>query len=219
MATIRLIAGLGNPGAEHLLDRHNAGFWFADALAQAHGAAFRAERRFSGELCRIDTGGNELLLFKPTAYMNRSGLPLRSLCDYRKIPPAEVLVAHDELDLPPGTVRLKRGGGHGGHNGLRSLIQHLPDASFVRVRVGVGRPPPRWDPADYVLSRFTRDERPDADRVVTEAADAIEAILKDGLARVMNVYNRSPEKAGGDRGADRSAATGGGPDAKEEEDG
>ena len=179
MATIRLIAGLGNPGAEHLLDRHNAGFWFADALAQAHGAAFRAERRFSGELCRIDTGGNELLLFKPTAYMNRSGLPLRSLCDYRKIPPAEVLVAHDELDLPPGTVRLKRGGGHGGHNGLRDTIAHLGEG-FLRLRFGIGHPGNRHEVVSYVLHRAAPDEEKLIAAAVGAAVEAIPLLLEDG---------------------------------------
>jgi len=179
MATIRLIAGLGNPGAEHLLDRHNAGFWFADALAQAHGAAFRAERRFSGELCRIDAGGNELLLFKPTAYMNRSGLPLRSLCDYRKIPPAEVLVAHDELDLPPGTVRLKRGGGHGGHNGLRDAIAHLGE-DFLRLRFGIGHPGNRHEVVSYVLHRAAPEEEKLIAAAVGAAVEAIPLLLEDG---------------------------------------
>lgn len=185
MATIRLIAGLGNPGAEHLLDRHNAGFWFADALARAFGGQFRTEKRFSGEMCRIDAHGRELLLFKPMAYMNRSGLPLRTLCDWRKVPPAELLVAHDELDLPPGTVRLKRGGGHGGHNGLRDAIAHLGE-DFLRLRFGVGHPGNRHEVVSYVLRRAPPDEEALIAAAISDAVDALPVLLEDGEEKAKN---------------------------------
>ncbi len=122
---LRIIVGLGNPGPEHLVTRHNAGFWFVDLLARRHGGEFRDYRKYSGETARISIGGQELVLLKPTTYMNRSGLSVRQLSDFYKIAPEEILVAHDELDLPVGSVRLKQGGGHGGHNGLRDTIAHI----------------------------------------------------------------------------------------------
>ena len=136
---LRIIVGLGNPGPEHLVTRHNAGFWFVDLLARRHGAEFRDYRKYSGETARISIGGQEIILLKPTTYMNRSGLSVRQLSEFYKIAPEEILVAHDELDLPVGTVRLKHGGGHGGHNGLRDTIAHIGE-NFLAPALG-GRPP------------------------------------------------------------------------------
>ena len=119
---LRVIAGLGNPGPEHQVTRHNAGFWFVDVLARRHGGEFRDYRKYSGETSRVTIAGQDLILLKPTTYMNRSGLSIRQISDFFKIAPDDVLVAHDELDLPAGSVRLKHGGGHGGHNGLRDAI-------------------------------------------------------------------------------------------------
>src|SRR5208283_1963491 len=131
---LRIIAGLGNPGPEHQTTRHNAGFWFVDLLARRHGGEFRDYRKYSGETARITIAGQELLLLKPTTYMNRSGLSVGALSDFLKVPPEEILVVYDELDLPVGNLRLKKGGGHGGHNGLRDVIAHLGDA-FWRLRI------------------------------------------------------------------------------------
>src|SRR6204780_1493212 len=134
---LHIIVGLGNPGPEHQVTRHNAGFWFVDLLARRHGAEFRDYRQYSGEVARVNISGQDLVLLKPTTYMNRSGLAVRQLCDFYKVATEEVLVAHDELDLPVGTVRLKSGGGHGGHNGLLDTIAHISE-TFWRMRLSIG---------------------------------------------------------------------------------
>jgi peptidyl-tRNA hydrolase, PTH1 family len=154
---LRVIVGLGNPGPEHLVTRHNAGFWFVDLLARRHGGEFRDYRKYSGETARISLNEREIILLKPTTYMNRSGLSVRQLSDFYKIAPEEILVAHDELDLPVGSVRLKQGGGHGGHNGLRDTITHIGE-TFWRLRLGIGHPGNKADVIDYVLTRAPRAE-------------------------------------------------------------
>ena len=136
---LQIVVGLGNPGPEHRLTRHNAGFWFVDALAYRQGVQFRAHARYQGEIARVVVEGTELVLLKPQTYMNRSGLSIRALMDYIKAPVSAVLVVHDDLDLPCGVARLKLGGGHGGHNGLRDAITHC-GADFWRLRLGVGHP-------------------------------------------------------------------------------
>lgn len=188
METIRLIAGLGNPGPKHQLDRHNAGFWFADALAHAFGGQFRGERRFNGEMCRITVEERELLLFKPMTYMNRSGLALQGLCAYRRIAPAELLVAHDEIDLPPGTVRLKRGGGHGGHNGMRDVIAHL-GREFFRLRFGVGHPGSKHEVIDYVLRRAQPEDEERILNAVSDAVAALPTLLEEGEEKAKNLLH------------------------------
>lgn len=147
---IQIIVGLGNPGAEYLRTRHNVGFWFLDVLAEEQGAGFRAARRFHGDTARVTLDGRQVLLLKPDTFVNRSGLAVRAALDYFKHTSEEVLVVHDDLDLPPGTVRLKRGGGHGGHNGLRDVIRHV-GPNFVRLRFGIGHPRGGADVIDYVL--------------------------------------------------------------------
>src|SRR5512137_820812 len=164
---LSIIAGLGNPGPEHRLTRHNAGFWFVDALARAQGAEFRSHSRYHGEVCRVQLGGREVTLLKPQTYMNRSGLAIRALLDYVKAPLGELLVVHDELDLAPGTARFKLGGGHGGHNGLRDTITHCgPD--FWRMRLGIGHPGDKSEVIDYVLQRA----RPADENAIVDAIDA-----------------------------------------------
>lgn len=148
---IRLIAGLGNPGPRYASTRHNAGFWFVDALVRARSGRFRRESNFDGEVARIGFSNDDLWLFKPGAFMNLSGRALRSIIAFYKIPLSNVLVAHDEIDLPPGAVRLKHGGGHGGHNGLRDTSAHL-GKDFWRLRIGVGHPGHKDQVIDYVLS-------------------------------------------------------------------
>ncbi len=169
---VRVIVGLGNPGAEYLRTRHNIGFWFVDALAAELGTGFRAGRRFHGETARATLGGEELLLLKPDTFVNRSGLAVRAALDYFKHKPGEVLVVHDDLDLPPGVARVKRGGGHGGHNGLRDVIQHI-GPEFARLRFGIGHPGANAAVIDYVLGAPQREEE-----------EAILAALNDALGEV-----------------------------------
>ena len=153
---IRIIAGLGNPEDKYERTLHNAGFWFVDALARKYDGSFRYEKKFDADYCRINLQGEEVWLVKPQSYMNNSGQPVRGLLDYYRLSVDELLVAHDEIDLPPGTTRLKEGGGHGGHNDLRDIIQHCgPD--FLRLRLGVGHPGEKDQVTGYVLKRGSSD--------------------------------------------------------------
>jgi PTH1 family peptidyl-tRNA hydrolase len=175
---IRIIAGLGNPEDKYERTLHNAGFWFVDALARKHGGLFRYEKRFDAECCRIKLYGEDVWLVKPQSYMNRSGTPIRGLLDYYRLRPAELLVAHDEIDLPPGTVRIKEGGGHGGHNGLRDIIRHC-GAEFVRLRLGVGHPGEKHKVTNYVLKRGSADTEAAVERNIDDAL-AVMPELVDG---------------------------------------
>ena len=158
MAQLRLLVGLGNPGAEHQRTRHNAGFWFIDALAQAHGARFGMESKLHGETAKITLDGQALLLLKPATYMNKSGIAVQSALRYWKIEPEEALVVHDDLDLPAGAARLKFDGGHGGQNGLRDIMAHLGHGGFHRLRLGIGHPGDRNRVTSWVLGRAGVDD-------------------------------------------------------------
>ncbi|HMD72806.1 MAG TPA: aminoacyl-tRNA hydrolase [Steroidobacteraceae bacterium] len=182
---LRIVVGLGNPGPEHQLTRHNAGYWFVDVLARRHGGEFRDYRKYSGETARITIGAQELILLKPTTYMNRSGLSMRQLSEFFKIPAEEILVAHDELDLPVGSLRLKFGGGHGGHNGLRDAIAHIGDR-FWRLRIGVGHPGKKADVIDYVLTRAPQPEEDLILAAIGNAADCMPLLLEQGAERAMS---------------------------------
>jgi peptidyl-tRNA hydrolase, PTH1 family len=181
---LQIVVGLGNPGPEHRLTRHNAGFWFVDALAYRHNAQFRPHSRYQGEIAKVAVEGRELVLLKPQTYMNRSGLSIRALMDYIKAPANEILVVHDELDLPCGVARLKLGGGHGGHNGLRDTITHC-GADFWRLRLGIGHPGDKSQVIDYVLQRA----KPAEETAIVDAIDAgLEALthmLRDGVEKAM----------------------------------
>jgi peptidyl-tRNA hydrolase, PTH1 family len=191
---LRIIVGLGNPGPEHQVTRHNAGFWFVELLARRHGAEFRDYRKYSGEAARVNISGQDLVLLKPTTYMNRSGLAVRQLCDFYKVAPDEVLVAHDELDLPVGTVRLKNGGGHGGHNGLRDIIAHIGE-TFWRMRLGVGHPGNKTEVIDYVLTRAPRAEEDLIFDGVNMAADCMPLLIEQGAERAMTkLHSRAGAK-------------------------
>ena len=180
-----LIAGLGNPGASYAGNRHNVGFMVADVLAARIRSGFKRDRsRVQAATGRL--AGLPVIIAKPMSYMNLSGGPIASLCGYYKIPPARVVVIHDELDLPFGTIRLKLGGGDNGHNGLRSLTGSLGTRDYYRVRVGVGRPPGRHDPADFVLTDFRPVQREELPLVLERAADAVETLLSRGLAAAQN---------------------------------
>jgi PTH1 family peptidyl-tRNA hydrolase len=187
---LRLIVGLGNPGPEYALTRHNAGFWFADALLRQYDGHFRAQRRFQGELAKVRIGEQDIEIFKPLTFMNRGGLAVKSLLDYREIDLAQVLVAHDELDLPVGTVRLKFGGGAGGHNGLKDLIAHL-GGKFWRVRFGVGHPGSKDDVLDYVLRRAPAAEEDQIIQRVGAAVEILPVLLDKGAEHAMNKLHRS----------------------------
>jgi PTH1 family peptidyl-tRNA hydrolase len=161
MSVIRVIVGLGNPGPTHQEDRHNAGFWMLDALAHAHSGPWRLENRFHGEVARVHIAHQDLWLLKPHTFMNRSGQAVGALTRFYRILPAEVLVVHDELDLEPGILRLKRGGGSGGHNGLKDISAALGSPDYARLRIGIGHPrkqAPGRDVADFVLQKPSRDE-------------------------------------------------------------
>ncbi len=181
---LRLIVGLGNPGPEHQATRHNAGFWFVDELARRHGGEFRDYRKYSGETARVSIGTDEIVLLKPTTYMNRSGLSIRQLSEFYKIAADDILVAHDELDLAVGSVRLKHGGGHGGHNGLRDTVAHIGE-SFWRLRLGIGHPDNKTDVIDYVLTRAPRSEEDLIMDAVNLAADCVPLLLEQGAERAM----------------------------------
>ncbi len=159
MTAIRLIVGLGNPGREYEATRHNVGFLWVDELARAQKLNFKSESKFHGLTARGQLHGHEVLLLKPQTFMNVSGRSVGALVQFYKIAPAEMLVVHDELDLPPGVARLKMGGGHGGHNGLKDIIAHLGSKDFWRLRLGIGHPGERGVVADYVLSNPRREER------------------------------------------------------------
>jgi PTH1 family peptidyl-tRNA hydrolase len=183
-----LIAGLGNPGPAYAGNRHNAGFLTADVLAARAGARFKAgkSRTLAAE-GRL--AGQSVTIIKPLTFMNDSGVAVAGISGYYRLDREHIVVVHDELDLPFGTIRLKRGGGDNGHNGLRSVTAHLGTREYYRVRVGVGRPPGRMDPAAYVLRDFSVAERKELPLVLDRAADAVEALLADGLAAAQNAVH------------------------------
>jgi PTH1 family peptidyl-tRNA hydrolase len=179
-ADFRLVVGLGNVGARYAGTRHNAGFWYADALAARLGVGFREDRKAQGELARAAVGGHDVRLLKPTTLMNASGRAVAAVAGFHKLPPAAVLVAHDDLDLPPGTVRLKYGGGHGGHNGLRDIAARLGTTDYWRLRIGVGHPGQRDDVIDYVLTKPSPADREAIDAAVERVIDQTDALLATG---------------------------------------
>jgi PTH1 family peptidyl-tRNA hydrolase len=191
-SSIRAIVGLGNPGAEYEYTRHNAGFWFVDLLAEAGGAQYRVESKFQGVLAKVRIGGGDLLLLKPATYMNRSGQAAQALASFYKFAPEEILVAHDELDLPPGTARLKRGGGHGGHNGLRSLHQHLGE-SYARLRLGIGHPGNKDLVHDYVLGRPSQPDLRLIEDALSRSQAAMDTLMKQTWDKASQQLHTDPD--------------------------
>ena len=186
-----LVVGLGNPGSSYAGNRHNVGAMVLDELAARAGVKLSPGK---GKRARTLIGegrlaGRRVVLARPTTYMNESGGPVRGLLDYHSIPPTDLVVLHDELDIPFASVRLKRGGGEGGHNGLRSISRSTGTKDYLRVRVGIGRPPGRQDPADFVLKDFSATERKELDLLLAEAADATEELLAHGLEAAQNVVH------------------------------
>lgn len=184
-----LIVGLGNPGPQYEKTRHNVGFMVADALAGRIGSAFSSHKKSNSDIVQARLGSRSVVIAKPRTFMNLSGQPVAALARFFSIEPANIVVVHDELDIDFGALRLKLGGGEGGHNGLRSISQHLSTKDYLRVRVGVGRPPGRMDPASFVLKPFSAAERKDLGVVVEEAADAAELLLSAGLEAAQNTVH------------------------------
>lgn len=185
-----LIAGLGNPGRRYAQNRHNVGFQIVDRLAHRHHLAFD-KRQGNGQLAQGKIEGHSVILLKPQSFMNESGRSVAALCRFYRVPLEQLIVVFDELDLPLGSVRLRSKGGSGGHKGLRSVIAQLGSQSFSRVRVGIGRPPGRMDPADYVLRDFGVDERPVVEDVYDWVVCAVECWLKDGIDIAMTRFNKN----------------------------
>lgn len=188
--TLKLIVGLGNPGEKYARTRHNAGFWFVDELARRYGGQFRSEPKHQGEIARIRVSAEggaalEIWLLKPSTYMNKSGGAIASLSHFYKVTPGEVLVAHDELDLEAGIARLKLGGGHGGHNGLRDTIAAI-GAEFWRLRLGIGHPGHKDLVLDYVLQRGSAADERAIEASINKAADALPVLLGQGAEKAMN---------------------------------
>jgi peptidyl-tRNA hydrolase, PTH1 family len=184
-----LLVGLGNPEPRYARNRHNVGFMVVDELWRRAGSpTFR--RKLGAELSEVTLAGEPVLLCKPMEFMNCSGLAVQRAAAFWKIPPEQTVVAHDELDVPFGRLKLSVGGGSGGHNGLQSIIQEWGSPDFARVRLGIGRPPAQWDAADYVLADFAEDERRLLPELIGEAADASETIVKSGLQVAMNIFNK-----------------------------
>lgn len=186
-----LVIGLGNPGPAYAGTRHNAGFLVVTLLAERAGSRFKAFKGAGGRAEVVETrlDGVPAVLARPQSYMNESGGPVASIARFYKVPLERVVIVHDDLDLPFGALRLKRGGGDGGHNGLRSITASLGSREYLRVRLGIGRPPGRQDPADYVLRPFSTAERKELGYHVDRAADAVESLLRHGLEAAQNSYN------------------------------
>ncbi len=186
-----LVVGLGNPGPSYAGHRHNVGVMVVDLLAGRAGGRFKAHKG-RADVMEGRLAGARAVLAKPKSYMNESGGPVSSVAGFYKVPPERLVVVHDELDIPYGALRLKRGGGDNGHNGLRSIRASLGTGEWLRVRVGIGRPPGRQDPADFVLRDFSAAERKDLDFHVDRAADAVEALITEGLEVAQNRFHQDP---------------------------
>jgi PTH1 family peptidyl-tRNA hydrolase len=184
----RLVVGLGNPGKDYARTRHNAGFMVIDKLANGHQITLN-KRKFNAVYGNGRLGTLEVILAKPLGYMNRSGPPVRQLAAYYRISNQDVLVVHDDIDLDFGRIKIKEKGGHGGHNGIKSLMTAFGDGDFRRVRIGVGRPSSGRDAADHVLGRFGKDERTELERIITLAQDAVVTVLTEGVQSGMNRFN------------------------------
>ncbi|HBS42411.1 MAG TPA: aminoacyl-tRNA hydrolase [Oceanospirillales bacterium] len=184
---IRLIAGLGNPGAEYEHTRHNAGFWVVEQLAKREGISLSPDKKFHGLTGKGRIGGQEVHLLLPMTFMNKSGLSVGALASFYRITPAEILVVHDELDLPPGTARFKTGGGHGGQNGLRDIISSLGNnKDFHRLRIGIGHPGDKNRVTGHVLGRASKAEQQSIDAVIDEALYVLPDAIRGDMAKAMN---------------------------------
>lgn len=194
MAALRLIAGLGNPGLAHARQRHNAGFWWADALAQKHGATFLAEPKLFGLATKVEIERNPVWLLKPSTFMNRSAQSVLAALRFWKFEPEEMLVVHDDLDLPPGTARLKFDGGHGGQNGLRDLLEQLGHGRFHRLRIGIGHPGQKDKVTSWVLGRASTDDEVSILRSIDSALALLPLLVKGELNEAMRrLHTKAPD--------------------------
>lgn len=190
MSEIKLIVGLGNPGEKYADTRHNAGEWLIERLARRFNVSLNPESKFFGKTARTLVNGKEVRLLVPTTFMNLSGKAVGALASFYRIKPEEILVIHDELDLPPGTAKLKQGGGHGGHNGLKDIVAQLGNNNnFYRLRIGIGHPGHRDLVAGYVLNKPSPADRNALEKVLDEATDCVEMIFKDGMIKATNRLN------------------------------
>lgn len=180
-----LIVGLGNPGPKYSETRHNAGFWFMDRLAEIERVRFKAQSKLHSETARLRLSGQDCMLVKPTTFMNHSGQAVRAVMDYYNVTAADLMVAYDELDLPPGVSRLKQGGGHGGHNGLRDIFRHSPDHDFLRLRIGIGHPGSKDAVTGYVLGRATAEQERLIRASITDAVGVMPRVLGGDVAGAM----------------------------------
>jgi PTH1 family peptidyl-tRNA hydrolase len=183
------MVGLGNPGPKYEQTRHNVGFWFVDEVARQCNATLRSEVKFHGDIIKIELKEREVWLLKPTTFMNNSGQAVNAVCRFFKIKPENILVVHDELDLPTGTAKLKKGGGHGGHNGLRSIIAHLDSKEFQRLRIGIDHPGNSRDVVDYVLKKPTTDQRIEMGRAMDNALAVLPDIIMGETQKAMNALH------------------------------
>lgn len=198
---IRLIVGLGNPGREYEATRHNAGFWWVDAVAAGRSASFKPEKKFHGEAARLTVNTCEVWLLKPETFMNLSGRAVGALANFYKITPDEILVVHDELDLPPGTVRLKKGGGHGGHNGLKDIIAQLGTQDFWRLRLGIGHPGDRDAVVNFVLNAPQRPEQELIDSAIDASLAGLPQLLSgDFQAAMIKLHTKPKSESAGRMG-------------------
>jgi len=186
---LKVIVGLGNPGSKYTETRHNAGFWFIDEVARQYSGIFRVEKKFHSELAKISIDGKNIWLLKPDTFMNRSGLAVKSLLSFYRITAEQLLVVHDEIDLPPGTAKLKTGGGHGGHNGLRDIINQLGTKDFHRLRIGVGHPGSKDQVVDYVLHNASRNDRILIDRDIDDAVAVLPALASGAFEQAMQTLH------------------------------
>jgi peptidyl-tRNA hydrolase, PTH1 family len=191
---LKLLVGLGNPGSEYERTRHNVGFMVADRVARRLGASF-ASRKFGAEIAEAEVAGEKVLVLKPQTFMNHSGEPVGQAARFYKVDPVDVVVAHDDLELDPFRVQVKVGGGHGGNNGLKSVNAHLNTPDYVRVRVGIGRPPHPSQSAGFVLARFPKGFEGPLEECVELAADAVLAVAEQGAVKAMNEFNRRKQPA------------------------
>ncbi|QOC23630.1 aminoacyl-tRNA hydrolase [Wenzhouxiangella sp. AB-CW3] len=189
-----LIVGLGNPGQKYERTRHNAGFWFLDALDRRQTLSLKPNRKLHGEAAKLSFSGADCVFLRPDTFMNHSGQAVRAAADYFDVGPERVVIAYDDLDLPPGTVRLKQGGGHGGHNGLRSTFSHLGSKSFWRVRIGIGHPGIREAVTPWVLGRATVEDEKAIVEAIDRAADALPDLLAGRPDKAMQRLHTRPER-------------------------
>lgn len=185
-ARIELIVGLGNPGRDYADTRHNAGFWFVEEVARKYAGSFKPDRKFQGEAARVRIEGQDVWLLKPETFMNLSGQSVLALMQFYKIPLQNILVVHDDLDLPAGVARLKQGGGHGGHNGLRDIIARCGGSDFARLRLGIGHPGDKSRVTGHVLNKVSVDDQAAINQAITQALTVLPQVVSGDFQKAMN---------------------------------